>query len=249
MVGAPLRSPSLLVVDDDQTLCGMLAEVLAEEGYLVDLAADGQRGLHLALTRDYDALIIDRKLPAIEGTDLVSRLRRTGVTRPVLMLTALGTVPDRVAGLDAGAEDYLVKPFEFEELFARLRALLRRHPEDTVSVRMGDGHLERETRTAVRADGSQVDLTEREFELLWRLASRPGRVYGRDELRELLFTEANADSIVDTYVYYLRLKLGRSAVRTIRGLGYRAGALLWRGPRARNARRFWWSGPGGVSPR
>lgn len=217
--------PRLLLVDDDRELAGMLAEVLAEEDYLVDIASDGHRGLHLALSRKYDVLIIDRKLPAIEGTGLVVRLRKAGLGQPILVLSALGTVADRVAGLDAGADDYVVKPFEFDELLARVRALRRRHSEDAASVRLGGGHLDRETRTAVLANGRRVFLTAREFGLLWQLASRPGRVYGRDELRALLFTEAAAESIVDTYVYYLRRKAGRPAVQTVHGLGYRAGEL------------------------
>ena len=203
----------------------MLAEVLADEGYQVEIAPDGHRGLHLALSRDYDLLIVDRKMPAVEGSDLVTRLRRAGLTQPVLMLTALSGLADKVRGLDAGAEDYLVKPFELDELLARVRALRRRHPDGAAIVRLGGGRLDRDTRTVVLSSGRSVLLTGAEFGLLWQLASRPGRVYSRDELRALLFTEASAASIVDTYVYYLRRKVGRAAIRTVRGLGYRAGEL------------------------
>jgi two-component system, OmpR family, response regulator QseB len=217
--------PRLLLVDDDRELTGMLAEVLADEGYFVDVASDGHRGLHLALSREYDVLIVDRKLPAVEGASLVARLRKGGFRRPVLVLTALGTLTDRVAGLDAGADDYLVKPFEVDELLARVRALRRRHPEDATAVRLGRGQLDRDARTAVLGDGRRVDLTAAEFGLLWQLASRPRRVYQREELRALLFAETSAESIVDTYVYYLRRKVGRAAIQTVRGLGYRAGEL------------------------
>lgn len=203
----------------------MLAEVLTDEGYQVEIAPDGHRGLHLALSRDYDLLIVDRKMPAVEGSDLVTRLRKAGLTQPVLMLTALSGLADKVRGLDAGAEDYLVKPFELDELLARVRALRRRHPDGAAIVRLGAGHLDRDTRTAVLSSGRSVSLTGTEFGLLWQLASRPGRVYSRDELRALLFSEASAESIVDTYVYYLRRKVGRGAIRTVRGLGYRAGEL------------------------
>lgn len=203
----------------------MLAEVLTDEGYQVEVAPDGHRGLHLALSRDYDLLIVDRKMPAVEGSDLVTRLRKAGLTQPVLMLTALSGLADKVRGLDAGAEDYLVKPFELDELLARVRALRRRHPDGAAIVRLGAGHLDRDTRTAVLSSGRSVSLTGTEFGLLWQLASRPGRVYSRDELRALLFSEASAESIVDTYVYYLRRKVGRGAIRTVRGLGYRAGEL------------------------
>lgn len=118
-------SVKVLVVEDDRELGPLLLRLFRGAGYQPDLAPDGQAGLHLALTRTYDAMILDRGLPAIEGLDLLSRLRRAGVTVPVLVLTALGTVSDRVAGLDSGAEDYLVKPFEVDELLARVRVLLR----------------------------------------------------------------------------------------------------------------------------
>jgi two-component system, OmpR family, response regulator len=221
----PAGQPRLLLVDDDRELTGMLAEVLADQGYLVDVAHDGHRGLHLALSHEYDLLVVDRKMPAVEGTDLVTRLRKAGFTQPILMLTALGATADKVAGLDAGAEDYLIKPFEMTELLARLRALRRRHPDGATSIRLGGGRLDQQTRTVVLSSGRSVALTATEFGLLWQLASRPGRVYSREELRARLFREASADSIVDTYVYYLRRKAGRRVIQTVRGLGYRAGEL------------------------
>jgi two-component system response regulator QseB len=215
----------LLVVEDDPELGPMLVDLLGDEGYEVALAADGQRGLHLALTSTYDALIVDRGLPAIDGLDLVVRLRRRGVHAGVLFLTAFGTVADRVAGLDAGAEDYLVKPFEVAELLARVRALVRRHRDAADLLPLGGGALDTDRRVAVLTGRREVPLSGREFELLHVLAARPRMVFGRGELRRRVFEDTPAESIVDTYVYYLRRKLGRDAVRTVRGVGYQAGAL------------------------
>lgn len=217
--------PRLLLVEDDPESRELLTRVLTGSGYTVDLAPDGQRGLHLALTRAYDLMIVDRGLPGIEGLDLIGRIRRGGVRVPVLVLTAYGAVADRVAGLDAGAEDYVVKPFEVDELLARLRALLRRHEDVGGLLALGRGGLDPATRHARRADGTEVALSAREAALLTVLAGRPNRVFSRDELRERVFDAAESASIVDTYVHYLRRKLGTDVVRTVRGLGYRAGVL------------------------
>ncbi|MEU4886712.1 MULTISPECIES: response regulator transcription factor [Streptomyces] len=215
----------LLLIEDDRELVSLLSGVLRDEGYSVDVATDGQRGLHLGLTRRYDALVVDRRLPALDGLDLLGRLRSRAVRAPVLLLTALGTVHDRVDGLDAGADDYLVKPFELDELSARLRALCRRGRDATDVLRIGSGRLYVGPREVELADGERIALAAREFALLWALASRPNLVHSRSELRRLVFQEAPASSIVDTYVYYLRRKLGRQVVRTVRGLGYRLGSL------------------------
>ncbi|WP_458337275.1 response regulator transcription factor [Streptomyces sp. 372A] len=215
----------LLLVEDDRELAGMLSDVLRDEGYTVDVATDGQQGLHLGLSRQYDVLAVDRRLPGLDGLDLMGRLRSRGVRTPVLLLTAMGTVHDRVDGLDAGADDYLVKPFDLDELSARLRALCRRALDAADVLRIGSGHLYVGRREVELANGEQVALAPREFALLWALASRPETVYSRTELRRMVFHEAPASSIVDTYVYYLRRKLGRRVVRTVRGLGYRLGAL------------------------
>lgn len=219
------RHHRLLVVEDDRELNDTLAEVLGDEGYLVDQARDGQRGLHLGLTRHYDVLVVDRGLPAVDGLDLLLRLRARAVTARALVLTALGTVADRVAGLDAGADDYLVKPFELDELSARIRALCRRADETDTSLAIGAGTLDLVARQVVRPDGSRVDLSARELALLRVLAEHPRAVHTRDGLRRAVFTETEAASIVDTYVYYLRRKLGRGAVSTVHGLGYRLGTL------------------------
>jgi two-component system response regulator QseB len=213
------------VVEDDRELREMLHRLLTGSGYEVDLAPDGQAGLHAALTRQYELMIVDRGLPAIDGLDLIRRVRRRGVATSALVLTAYGDVADRVAGLDAGAEDYLVKPFEVDELLARLRALRRRHRTSAEVLALGDGELDFGMRTARLSDGTEVDLSGREMDLLRVLATRPTRVFSRDELREQVFEAAESASIVDTYVHYLRRKLGAGVIRTVRGLGYRAGAL------------------------
>ena len=220
-----VRSTRLLLVEDDPELTGLVTEVLVDEGYVVDQASDGQRGLHLGLTRPYDVMVIDRLLPALDGLDLVTRLRSRAVPARTLMLTALGTVGDRVAGLDAGADDYLVKPFDLDELSARVRALCRRTADAAETLRVGAGLLDLALRDAVAADGTRVALSAREFELLRVLAARPHNVHSRAELRSRVFDEAAAASIVDTYVYYLRRKLGKAVVRTVHGLGYRLGVL------------------------
>ncbi len=219
------RSTRLLLVEDDPELSELLAEALVDEGYVVDQASDGQRGLHLGLTRPYAVMVIDRRLPGLDGLDLMMRLRSKAVPARALMLTALGAVGDRIAGLDAGADDYLVKPFDLDELSARIRALCRRTADSTEALRIGGGLLDLSLRDLQLPDGERVALSAREFELLRLLAARPNAVHSRAELRREVFDEAAAASIVDTYVYYLRRKLGRGVVRTVHGLGYRLGKL------------------------
>ena len=215
----------LLLVEDDRSLAAMLEEILVSAGYVVDLAPDGQAGLHLGLTRDYDAIVLDRGLPAIEGLDLLGRLRSRGVTSPVLVLSALGLARDRVDGLDAGAEDYLSKPFDIDELLARIRALLRRHHDVADTLPVPGGRFAVAARTvSVGAAGDARFLSERESALLAVLARRPSRVFSRSELVAEVFPDAEDDGVVDTYVHYLRRKLGRGAIRTVRGLGYQLGA-------------------------
>jgi two-component system response regulator QseB len=219
------QAPRILVVEDDAELLELLTRLLTDAGYHVEVATDGHSGLHLALTRQYQVMVIDRGLPGIDGLDLTARLRRRGQSTSVLILTAYGAVADRVAGLDAGAEDYLVKPFEIDELLARLRALRRRHLGTGEIIPLGRGQLDLSARVVRRADGAEVELSAREMELLRILASRPRQVFSRDDLRSRVFTAAESGSIVDTYVHYLRRKLGNEVVRTVRGLGYRAGDL------------------------
>ena len=223
--------PRLLLAEDDPDLAGMLAELLSTAGYEVDVARDGQAALHLALNGRHDVAVLDRGLPHVEGLQLLSRLRSAGWATPVVILSAYAALEDRIAGLDAGAEDYLVKPFDVEELLARLRALLRRHLEQADLLVVFGGRFDSSARTVTLADGDTpdnarpalVELSGREAELLEVLGRRPSRVFTRDELRDRVFPDAEAASIVDTYVHYLRRKLGREVVRTVHGVGYQLG--------------------------
>lgn len=229
-----MTSTRVLVVEDERELAAMLTALLSGEGYAVDHAPDGQAGLHLALTRTYDVVVLDRGLPAIEGLDLLRRLRRRGVRTPVLVLTAYDTVADRVEGLDSGAQDYLGKPFDVDELLARLRALVRRDDPGagTEWLDLGERRLDVASRLVVaggerRTDaGSSPDdvvLSAREAQLLATLAGRPSKVFSRAELLDLVFTDAEGENAVETYISYLRRKLGADVVRTVRGVGYRMG--------------------------
>jgi two-component system response regulator QseB len=216
---------TLLLVEDDAELAALLLRVLGSEGYDVTHAPDGQRALHLGLTRDFDVLVVDRGLPGIEGLDLVGRLRGKGLTAPVLVLSARGSTEDRVAGLDAGAEDYLAKPFDVTELLARLRALLRRHRETAPVLRVGTASLDLEARVVRLEGGEEVELSQREADLLAVLAQRPGQVFTRDDLLARVFSDAESPTVVDTYVHYCRRKLGKGVIRTVRGTGFRLGDL------------------------
>ncbi|MEO7130877.1 MAG: response regulator transcription factor [Dermatophilaceae bacterium] len=215
--------PRLLLVEDDADLASMLEQLLIEEGYAVTAVRDGQAGLHHGLVGEWDVLVVDRGLPGVEGVDLVSRLRSKGIAAPVLLLTARGTVGDRVEGLDAGAQDYLVKPFDVEELLARLRAMLR-------PVGAGVGELAVGTRRLVVGEhrvvgaGAEVKLSGREALLLETLARRPSRVFTREELLDRDFDHADTLGAVDTYVHYLRRKLGKQIIETVHGVGYRLGS-------------------------
>jgi two-component system response regulator QseB len=216
---------ALLLVEDDRELSALLVRLFTEQGYLVAAVRDVQGGLHRALTTPFAVLVVDRRLPDGDGAQLVSRLRARGVSTPVLMLTAQGAVHDRVSGLDAGVDDYLVKPFDSTELLARVRALLRRHTDTAAVLPLGTGSLDTAASEAVLEDGRRVALSAAEAALLAQLARRPTRVFSRDELRAALSPGTVSDSLIDTYVYTLRRKLGRASVRTVRGVGYRAGEL------------------------
>ncbi|PZS03820.1 MAG: two-component system response regulator [Pseudonocardiales bacterium] len=216
--------PRLLLVEDDADLRGMLTELFAAEGYDVRACNDGQAGLHAGLVQRFDVLLVDRGLPAIDGVELIRRLRSHGRTTPALMLTARGSLADRVEGLDAGAEDYLAKPFEIQELLARIRALGRRHVERADVLPLAGARLDVHGRLVIPDDGGpEVELSARECQLLRTLAVRPTQVFTREDLLSRVFDGAENPGLVDTYVHYLRRKLGRRAVTTVRGLGYRLG--------------------------
>ena len=220
-------APGVLLVEDDHQLGEMLTALLVDTGYRVDLAGGGQTGLHLGLTGPYEVLIIDRGLPVLDGLELLRTLRSNGITTPALVLTARGSLTDRVEGLDAGAEDYLVKPFEVPELLARIRALLRRHTDTAQFLPLGRRRLSLAARAVVGAPSATDDavaLSERECALLAVLAGSPEQVFTRPQLLARVFDQADTLGTVDTYVHYLRRKLGRGAVQTVRGLGYRLGS-------------------------
>jgi two-component system response regulator QseB len=220
-----MTAPALLLVEDDRALSAMLAELFTEQGYRVDTAHDGQQGLHRGLTGSYDALIVDRGLPVMDGAELVAILRLRGVITPALVLTARGSVADRVQGLDSGAQDYLVKPFEIAELLARVRALLRRTDSAAAAVSAGGLRLDRVTRRVSGATpmGAEVELSEREASLLAMLMTAPKRVFSRGQLLDSVFNGAETPGAVDSYVHYLRRKLGRHVIRTVHRTGYRFG--------------------------
>ncbi len=224
-MSAPRASPLLLLVEDDRALSAMLAELFSGEGYCVDIAHDGQQGMHRGLSGRYDVLIVDRGLPVMDGSDLVALLRSRGITTPALILTARGAVEDRVEGLDSGAQDYVVKPFEIQELLARVRALLRRNDNAAVVVQAGGLRLDRVTRRVGGAtlDTHEVELSEREASLLCTLMAAPKRVFSRTQLLDAVFDGAESPGAVDLYVHYLRRKLGKQVVRTVHGAGYRFG--------------------------
>jgi two-component system response regulator QseB len=217
------ESPRILVVEDDVRLSTMLDDLLSSEGYAVTTARDGQRALHEGLTGKFDVILLDRGLPVLDGLDVLARLRKRGVTSPVLVLSALGNPADRVEGLDRGAEDYLSKPFDIDELLARLRGLRRRLSASIPVLIVAGGSYDVDGRSFTRDGGELVTLSEREGDLLERLARRPEQVFTRDDLLESVFADADDPGVVDTYVHYLRKKLGRSLISTVRGVGYRIG--------------------------
>jgi two-component system OmpR family response regulator len=213
----------VLVVEDDPKLAALLGRGLREEGVATDVTSRGEDALWMAGSTDYDALVLDVMLPGIDGFEACERLRADGVTAPVLMLTARDAIEDRIAGLDGGADDYLVKPFAFRELLARLRALARRGPVARQPVLVaGDLRLDPAARRAWRGE-HEIELTAREFSLLEALMRRPGEAVSRFDLLEAAWDSAyeNRSNVIDVYIRYLRGKVGRDAIETVRGVGYR----------------------------
>ena len=215
----------VLVADDDRAIRESLLRALELEGYEVVVVSDGVDALATARRERFDVLILDVMMPSVDGLGVCRVLRADGDGTPILMLTARVETSDRVAGLDAGADDYLPKPFDVAEFRARVRALTRRGVDQVESIPIGAGRLEIAQRTVCLPDGGEVQLTAREFELIRSLASRPRWVHSRRQLRQQVFPEAHSETIVDTYVHYLRRKIGPGAVRTVHGLGYRIGSL------------------------
>ena len=215
--------PRVLVVEDDRRLASMLADLSAAEGYDVVLAHDGQRALHEGLTREFDVIVLDRGLPVLEGLDVLGRLRAKGIATPTLVLSALGNPADRVEGLNRGAEDYLTKPFDVDELLARLRVLRRRLASTARVLPVPGGRFDQDRREVTTDAGEVVTLSEREADLLGLLARRPQQIFTRDDLLATVFADADDTGVVDTYVHYVRKKLGRGCIVTVRGIGYGIG--------------------------
>jgi heavy metal response regulator len=220
---SPVR---ILVVEDERKVASFIRKGLEEEGYAVDVAADGEEGLVLALTRVHDLIILDIRLPKMDGLRVLQALRHDSVTAPVLLLTVRATIEDKVLGLDAGADDYLTKPFAFQELVARVRALLRRRSEGEPTVlRIGDLRLDPARRTVTRGD-EKIDLTPREFALLDYFMRNPGRVLTRTMIAEHVWDYSfdTSTNVIDVYINYVRKKVdaGREPklLHTIRGVGY-----------------------------
>jgi two-component system, OmpR family, response regulator len=217
----------VLVVEDEAKLARLVARGLREEGYAVDVAERGEDAVWMAEATQYDAILLDVMLPGVDGFEVARRLRGKEVWSPILMLTAREQLDDRVAGLDAGADDYLAKPFDFEELLARVRALVRRSPtERRVVFEAGDLRFDRNQRRVWRGD-VELDLSPKELTLLELFMRRPGTVLTRSELLDGAWDMSfeRRSNIVDVYVRSLREKLdrpfGRSSIETVRGIGYR----------------------------
>jgi two-component system OmpR family response regulator len=215
----------VLIVEDESLLADRLAATLRERGYAVDIAADGERGDYLVSTEAYDAVILDLGLPRVDGLTLLERWRAGGMTVPVLVLTARGSWSEKVRGIDGGADDYLTKPFQLEELLARLRALIRRSSGQlTPELRAGAVALDPRT-SEVTLNGQPVKLTAHELRVLSYLMHHRGRVVSQSELTEHIYAQdSDRDSnTVEVFVARLRRKLGAAIIETVRGLGYRIG--------------------------
>jgi two-component system OmpR family response regulator len=217
----------ILVVEDDPDLARQLKQALGDAGYAVDHAADGEEGQYLGENEPYDAIVLDLGLPKIDGVSVLEQWRRASIATPVLILTARGAWSEKVSGFDAGADDYLTKPFHTEELLARLRALLRRaagHAAPSLSC----GGLRLDPRAArASVNGEPLRLTSLEYRLLHYLMMHQGRVIGRSELVEHLYDQDfDRDSnTIEVFVGRLRKKIGQDRIETVRGLGYRLAPL------------------------
>jgi heavy metal response regulator len=217
----------ILVIEDERKVASFIKRGLEEERYIVETAADGEAGLELALNNHFDAIVLDVMLPKLDGYSVLGALRDHGKATPVLMLTARGTMEDRVQGLDLGADDYLAKPFHFEELAARLRSILRRSStEKTTKLQCGDLTLDMVTHFAYR-DEKEIELTTKEYALLEYLMRHKNRILSRSMIMQHVWKH-NFDpesNIIDVYIKRLRSKVERpghpSVIQSIRGVGYR----------------------------
>jgi two-component system OmpR family response regulator len=217
----------VLVVEDEVKMAALLRRGLGEEGLTVDIAGEGERAIEMAGASKYDAVVLDVMLPGIDGFETCRRLRRDGIWAPVLMLTARGAIEDRVGGLDGGADDYMIKPFAFAELLARLRALVRRGSvERPASLEVGALRLDPGTHEVWRGE-VEIDLSAKEFTLLETFMRHPGYVLSRTQLLEQGwdYDFEHRSNVIEVYVRYLRQKIdvpfGTSSIETVRGAGYR----------------------------
>lgn len=222
-LGRTLSAVRLLIAEDDVRLARIVKRGLEGEGHVVDVVHDGDAAVVAGVDPDFDLLVLDVMMPGLDGFEVVRRLRDRGIGTPVLMLTARGELEDRVRGLDSGADDYLVKPFAFEELSARIRALGRRATLPDVTLRAGGLEVDL-VRHEVRVSGAPVDLSPTEFRLLEALVRNVGRVLTRQSLlaRVWGYEDEPDSNAVDLYIHYLRRKLGDAVrITTVRGVGYR----------------------------
>ncbi|HCV77521.1 MULTISPECIES: response regulator transcription factor [Pseudomonas] len=213
----------VLLIEDDPDLGEGIRTSLREEGYTLDWLKDGENAVHALREEGFDLVVLDLGLPRLDGIQVLRQSRANGLTTPVLILTARDDTEDRVAGLDAGADDYLVKPFDIKELKARLRALLRRrNGPSQIQLEGGGIALDPGTRR-VTFDGQPVNLTPREYQLLHELLANPGKIFSRDRLMGLLYgwDEGVESNTLEVHIYNLRKKLRADLIRTVRGIGYR----------------------------
>ena len=217
----------LLVIEDERKIARVITESLKREKYAVDAAYDGEEGFNLADSQPYDLLIVDRMLPGLEGAEIVKKLRENGKNMPILFLTALSTTEDKTLGLDAGADDYLTKPFAIDELLARVRALLRRPPIQQPDIlKIDDLRIDKQQQTVTRA-GKNIDLTSKEYALLEHLMQHPNQILSKETLIDHVW-DFDADILpnnVEAYIKNLRQKIDKpfkkQLIKTVRGFGYR----------------------------
>src|SRR5215218_10615675 len=219
----------ILVAEDHPTLANSIAQGLRDEGYAVDLTLDGEEAMHFAQTNAYGCIVLDIMLPGKDGYTILKALRQRGAATPVVFLTARDAVEDRVRGLDMGADDYVVKPFAWDELLARVRAAVRRpHGHKVATIRVGDLEIDTAAKS-VRRSGRAVDLSAREYALLEYLAHREGQVVSRSDIWEHLYDQHDetTSNVVDVYIGYLRNKVDKEfptkLIHTRRGQGYLLG--------------------------
>ncbi len=217
----------ILVVEDEKGISGFLKDGLAEEGFAIDIAEDGTSGLEYALTNEYDVILLDWMIPGFSGIEVCRKIRKSKPDVPIIFLTAKDTVQDTVFGLEAGANDYIKKPFEFEELLARIRVLLRKKGSEESVLKLGDIEMNLDSHRVIR-DSKEIELTPKEFSLLEYLIRNKGKVCTRTRIIEHVWDiHFDSDtSVIDVYINFLRKKLdtgkGLDHIHTVRGVGYMA---------------------------